>query len=228
MFFVFLSTYHSDCPTLYAVHFVCRCIYLVPHSEHFWGRNWRRRVSEVPGSTRCSFATGSQTPLLSNRPNQPKCECTMEVRVYYTGVYYQPSFMWVLLIWNFALLPHVCPCLTSSQNLVLAYLGSFFPLTFACRYWAMPAFWLKRQIMLNLPSDNLEYNVANSVDFMVERVSWKTFERKMQMECFLQLDLLDRGQLASRLTLNCTDSYIEPQKLKDVYVTIMDVRMIAV
>ena len=41
-----------------------------------------------------------------------------------------------------------------------------------CRYWAMPAFWLKRQIMLNLPSENLECNVANSVDFMVERVSW--------------------------------------------------------
>lgn len=39
----------------------------------------------------------------------------------------------------------------------------------------------------------------------------------------LQLDQLDRNQLASRLTLNCTDSYVEPQKLKDVYVTIMDV-----
>lgn len=37
-------------------------------------------------------------------------------------------------------------------------------------YWAMPGFWLKRQILLNLPSDNLELNVANSVDFMVERV----------------------------------------------------------
>lgn len=35
--------------------------------------------------------------------------------------------------------------------------------------------------------------------------------------------MLDRNQLASRLTLNCTDSYVEPQKLKDVYVTIMDV-----
>ena len=34
----------------------------------------------------------------------------------------------------------------------------------------MPGFWLKRQILLNLPSDNLEGNVANSVDFMVERV----------------------------------------------------------
>lgn len=39
----------------------------------------------------------------------------------------------------------------------------------------------------------------------------------------VQLDMLDRSQLSSRLTLNCTDSYVEPQKLKDVYVTIMDV-----
>lgn len=39
----------------------------------------------------------------------------------------------------------------------------------------------------------------------------------------MQLDTLERGQLASRLTLNCSDNYVEPQKLKDVYVTIMDV-----
>ena len=34
----------------------------------------------------------------------------------------------------------------------------------------MPAFLLKRQILINLPSDNLERDVANSIDFMVERV----------------------------------------------------------
>ena len=34
----------------------------------------------------------------------------------------------------------------------------------------MPAFLLKRQILMNLPSDNLESEVANSIDFMVERV----------------------------------------------------------
>ena len=34
----------------------------------------------------------------------------------------------------------------------------------------MPAFVLKRQILINLPSDNLENDVANSIDFMVERV----------------------------------------------------------
>ena len=39
----------------------------------------------------------------------------------------------------------------------------------------------------------------------------------------LQLDTLDRSQLAARLTLNCSDNYVEPQKLKDVYVTIIDV-----
>lgn len=37
------------------------------------------------------------------------------------------------------------------------------------------------------------------------------------------MDSLSRGQLASRLTLNCLDSYVEPQKLKDVYITVMDV-----
>ncbi len=35
----------------------------------------------------------------------------------------------------------------------------------------MPGFWLKRQILLNLPCENLESHVANSIDFMVERVS---------------------------------------------------------
>ena len=35
----------------------------------------------------------------------------------------------------------------------------------------MPGFWLKRQIMMNLPSEDLEVSVANSIDFMVERVS---------------------------------------------------------
>ena len=34
----------------------------------------------------------------------------------------------------------------------------------------MPAFMLKRQILINLPSDKLEMDVANSIDFMVERV----------------------------------------------------------
>lgn len=40
----------------------------------------------------------------------------------------------------------------------------------------------------------------------------------------LQLDSLDRSSLASRLTLNCMNSYIEPQKIANIPMTIIDVR----
>lgn len=43
-------------------------------------------------------------------------------------------------------------------------------LSIVIRYWLMPGFMLKRQILINLPSENLEGNVADSIDFMVERV----------------------------------------------------------
>ena len=42
---------------------------------------------------------------------------------------------------------------------------------FFVSFWLMPAFMLKRQILVNLPSEKLEMDVANSIDFMVERVS---------------------------------------------------------
>ena len=35
----------------------------------------------------------------------------------------------------------------------------------------MPAFLLKRQVLVNLPTDNLDPDVAKSIDFMVDRVS---------------------------------------------------------
>ena len=38
-----------------------------------------------------------------------------------------------------------------------------------------------------------------------------------------QLDSLGRNEIASRLTLNCMDAYVEPQKLRDITVTILDV-----
>lgn len=46
----------------------------------------------------------------------------------------------------------------------------------------MPGFWLKRQILLNLPSDNLEVYVADSIDFMVERVSFFLFVFNLRCE----------------------------------------------
>lgn len=39
----------------------------------------------------------------------------------------------------------------------------------------------------------------------------------------LQLESLNQSELASRLTLNCQNSYVEPHKIKDVAVTIIDV-----
>lgn len=41
--------------------------------------------------------------------------------------------------------------------------------------------------------------------------------------CLLQLESLNQSELASRLTLNCQNSYVEPHKIKDVAVTIIDV-----
>lgn len=40
---------------------------------------------------------------------------------------------------------------------------------------------------------------------------------------FLQLESLGQSELASRLTLNCQNSYVEPHKIRDIPVTIMDV-----
>ena len=44
-----------------------------------------------------------------------------------------------------------------------------------------------------------------------------------KMLYMLQLDSLTQQELASRLTLNCMNCYVEPQKLQGVEVTIMDV-----
>lgn len=42
--------------------------------------------------------------------------------------------------------------------------------------------------------------------------------------CLLfQLESLSQQQLASRLTVNCVDCYVEPQKLSDIPITITDV-----
>lgn len=43
------------------------------------------------------------------------------------------------------------------------------------------------------------------------------------VKCFKQLESLGRSELASRLTLNCLDSYVEPQKLHGIPTTIIDV-----
>lgn len=42
---------------------------------------------------------------------------------------------------------------------------------------------------------------------------------------YWKLESLGQSELASRLTLNCQNSYVEPHKIRDVPVTIMDVSL---
>lgn len=73
-------------------------------------------------------------------------------------------------------------------------------------FWILPGFVLKKMIMDNLQVDEVDPDVADAIDFMVER-----------------LDGLGRSEIASRLTLNCKDSYVEPQKLLGIHITLLDV-----
>lgn len=51
----------------------------------------------------------------------------------------------------------------------------------------------------------------------------KIFLKNLYLCFFLQLESLGQSELASRLTLNCQNSYVEPHKIRDIPVTIMDV-----
>lgn len=82
----------------------------------------------------------------------------------------------------------------------------FTDMPYAGVYWMVPGFLLKRLLLSNFPEKPVEPLIADSIDFMVDR-----------------LESLKQGELASRLTLNCTESYVEPQKLARVVMTIMDV-----
>uniref|UniRef100_A0A672Q2K4 Maspardin n=1 Tax=Sinocyclocheilus grahami TaxID=75366 RepID=A0A672Q2K4_SINGR len=73
-------------------------------------------------------------------------------------------------------------------------------------FWLMPAFMLKRIVLGNFAKGLMDPKMADAIDFMVDR-----------------LESLNQSELASRLTLNCQNSYVEPHKIKDVAVTIMDV-----
>jgi hypothetical protein len=65
-------------------------------------------------------------------------------------------------------------------------------------YKYSPTFVMKRLILKNFPKGKIDPEVADSVDFVVEK-----------------LDTLSREQLASRLTLNTIPGYIEPHQLNE-------------
>ncbi|XP_072942709.1 maspardin-like [Epargyreus clarus] len=76
----------------------------------------------------------------------------------------------------------------------------------AALFWLLPSLVLKRMLMGNFTADKVDKRIAESIDFMVER-----------------LESLTQSELASRLTLNCAPGYVQPQLLKDMPLTIMDV-----
>lgn len=76
----------------------------------------------------------------------------------------------------------------------------------ATTFWMMPAIVLKKMVMGNFDKGLVDKDICDSIDFLVER-----------------LDSLTQSELASRLTLNCMNCYVEPQKLQGVEITIMDV-----
>ncbi|KFM78863.1 Maspardin, partial [Stegodyphus mimosarum] len=76
----------------------------------------------------------------------------------------------------------------------------------AVLFWMFPSVVLKRMVMGNFSKGYLEAPIADSIDFMVEK-----------------LESLSQPELASRLTLTCMNCYVEPQKLRDIPITIVDV-----
>lgn len=73
-------------------------------------------------------------------------------------------------------------------------------------FWMMPALFLKKMVMGNFDRRLTDPEIADSIDFMVDK-----------------LDSITQQELASRLTLNCMNCYVEPQKLVGLDITIMDV-----
>lgn len=72
----------------------------------------------------------------------------------------------------------------------------------------MPFQVLKKLIMGSkaMQTESNDELIKDSCEFMTER-----------------LGSLSQSELASRLTLNCVDSYVEPQKIQSIAITIMDV-----
>lgn len=84
---------------------------------------------------------------------------------------------------------------------------SVFPYTdTAFLFWMVPSVVLKKMVMGSFPRKLVDCSIADSLDFMVEK-----------------LDSLGQQELASRLTLNCSNNYVNPQKLQDLDITIIDV-----
>ncbi|CAG0914985.1 unnamed protein product [Notodromas monacha] len=73
-------------------------------------------------------------------------------------------------------------------------------------FWLLPSMFLKRMVLGNMPVGSKDRDIVESVDFMVSR-----------------LEEMTQSQLASRLTLNCSPTYVMPQHLREIPITLIDV-----
>ncbi|XP_063241417.1 maspardin-like isoform X2 [Bacillus rossius redtenbacheri] len=108
---------------------------------------------------------------------------------------------------KFAEYTAVCPrvaslilCNTFTDTAVFSYSES------AVVFWMLPSLILKKMVMGNFNTGKVDTLIADSIDFMVER-----------------LESLSQQELASRLTMNCINCYVEPQKIITLPITILDV-----
>lgn len=61
-------------------------------------------------------------------------------------------------------------------------------------------------VMGNFTTEKVDGEIIEAIDFMVER-----------------LESLNQPELASRLTMNCVNCYVQPEKICNLPITIMDV-----
>ena len=73
-------------------------------------------------------------------------------------------------------------------------------------FWLLPSMFLKRMVLGSMPYESNDKDIAWSVDFMVEK-----------------LEEMSHSELASRLTLNCAPTYVMPQHLRELSITVLDV-----
>ena len=84
----------------------------------------------------------------------------------------------------------------------------FWLVWFVFRFWMTPNPLLKKLVMgsTSMQSFSKDQSIIDSIEFMSEK-----------------LDSLSQPELASRLTLNCMNCYVEPQRLHKLNITLMDV-----
>lgn len=80
--------------------------------------------------------------------------------------------------------------------------------TSAHTFWMMPSVFLKKMVISGFEKKAVDSDIADAIDFMVEK-----------------LESLRQEVLASRLTLNCINNYVEPQRIhnQEISVTIINV-----